>query len=185
MCALGSKQCAALCGLSYGQPLTSLPCLSWSQAVTEGQTVSPAHSLFPAWTHGGWKRTWRTEVGKGTIKVHTGDSRRLPVGRGCPFVTTAPQEPSSALDQAGTVQCIKLSRQLLLPQHAEGNLCSGDVRAAHAATQWRGPKGSHSEGHLLPRRRKSILDPSEAHGNTHLSSHLICTQPGLRRNDQG
>lgn len=23
------------------------------------------------------------------------------------------------------------------------------------------------------------------HGDTHLSSHLICTQPGLRRNDQG
>lgn len=28
-------------------------------------------------------------------------------------------------------------------------------------------------------------DPGEVHGDTYLSSHLICTQPGLRRNDQG
>lgn len=32
---------------------------------------------------------------------------------------------------------------------------------------------------------KSVPDSAEAHGVTHLSSHLICTQPGLRRNDQG
>jgi len=85
-------------------------------------------------------------------------------GRGCVLVTTAPREPSSAPDQTGTAHRIKLSGQLLLPQHAEGNLCSRDVWAAQAAPHCRGPGASHSEGHLLQVRRKPIPDPGKAHG---------------------
>lgn len=146
--------------------------MSDSFPASDSQTVSLAHSLFPAWTHGGWQRTWRAGVGKGTIRVHTGHSRRLLAGRGCLLVMTAPQEPSSALDQAGTVHRIKLSRQLLLPQHTEGNLCSGDVWAAHAATHWRESKTSHSGGHLLQGRRKSTPDVGKANGDRLTSAHI-------------
>lgn len=94
-----------------------------------------------------------------------------------------PRSQALLLDQA--VPHNKLSRDLFLPQHTAGNPVAG--MSGHVATHWRGPKASHSEGHLLQRRRKSIPDTGmgTCHGDTHLSSHLICTQPGLRRNDQG
>lgn len=146
--------------------------MSDSFPASDSLTVSLAHSLFPAWTHGGWQRTWRAGVARGTIRVGAGHSRRLLAGRGCLLVTTPPQEPSSALDQAGRVHRIKLSRQLLLPQHTEGNLCSGGVWAAHTATHWRRSKASHSEGHLLQGRRKSTPDPGKAHGDGLTSAHI-------------
>lgn len=35
--------------------------MSDSFLASNSQTISLAHSLFPAWTQGGWQRTWRAE----------------------------------------------------------------------------------------------------------------------------
>lgn len=95
-------------------------------------------------------------------------------GSCCLLGTTAPQEPGLALNPAGPAHPIRLSRRLLLPQHTERDL--------GAAAGGRGSKTCHDEAQLPQGRRKSRRGPR---GQTHLSSHLICTQPGLRRKDQG